>query len=157
MEIQPIGMIHTPFAELANMPIQPAGAAAVEGWVELEPALAPGLCDLAGFSHIYLIYHFHQATRSELTVVPYLDTTPRGVFATRSPLRPAHIGLSVVELLAVDGHRLRVRGVDMLDGTPLLDIKPYIEAFDHRPGARAGWMQQSAAAIAATRSDERFI
>ncbi len=152
-----IGVIHSPHRELGNMPIQPAGAQNVLGSVEILPEFAAGLQDLTGFSHIYLIYHFHKAARTELLVKPYLDDVLRGVFATRSPLRPAHLGLSVVELLAVEGNRLQIRGVDILDGTPLLDIKPYIPQFDAPDTARSGWMQQGREAVAQARSDERFV
>jgi len=156
-EQQPIGVIHSPFSVLDNMPIQPAGARDIEGSVVIDEALATGLQDLQQFSHIYLIYRFHQAARTELRVTPFMDSTPRGVFATRSPLRPSHIGLSIVELLSVEGNRLRVRGVDILDGTPLLDIKPYIPQFDHRPDANSGWMTASTDAVAQARSDKRFV
>ncbi|HQK77681.1 MAG TPA: tRNA (N6-threonylcarbamoyladenosine(37)-N6)-methyltransferase TrmO, partial [Candidatus Hydrogenedentes bacterium] len=110
-----IGVIHSPFTKLEGMPIQSAGARDVEGTVEVRPEYAEGLRDLEGFSHVYLIYWFHRAQRTELSVVPFLDTEKRGVFATRSPLRPAHIGLSIVELLGVEGPTLTVRGVDILD------------------------------------------
>jgi tRNA-Thr(GGU) m(6)t(6)A37 methyltransferase TsaA len=151
-----IGVIHTPFTSLRDMPIQPVGARDVEGEVVVEERFAPGLKDLDGFSHIYLLYFFHAANRIELEVVPFMDSARHGVFATRSPLRPAHLGLSVVELLAVDGNRLRVRGVDILDGTPLLDIKPYIPQFDHRPEATSGWMKASQEEVERRRADERF-
>jgi tRNA-Thr(GGU) m(6)t(6)A37 methyltransferase TsaA len=157
IEQQPIGVIHSPFTTLENMPIQPAGARDIEGSVEIDPALTAGLQDLQQFSHIYLIYSFHQASRTELQVMPFMDSTPRGVFATRSPLRPSHIGLSIVELRGVEGNRLRVRGVDILDGTPLLDIKPYIPKFDYRENANNGWLSAPAEAVARARSDDRFI
>ena len=152
-----IGTIRSPFTQLASMPIQPAGAKDVVGEIEVEERFAAGLKDLEGFSHIILLYHFHQARRMELEVVPFLDTVKRGVFATRSPLRPAHIGLSIVELLAVSGNRVRIRGVDILDGTPLLDIKPYVPHFDYRPGATSGWMRASAEEVGSRRSDDRFL
>jgi tRNA (adenine37-N6)-methyltransferase len=152
-----IGIIRSPFTQLASMPIQPAGAKDVDGEIEVEERFAAGLKDLEGFSHIILLYHFHQARRMELEVVPFLDTVKRGVFATRSPLRPAHIGLSIVEVLAVFGNRVRIRGVDILDGTPLLDIKPYVPQFDHRPDATSGWMRASAEEVGTRRSDDRFL
>lgn len=152
-----IGVIHTPFRRLEDMPIQPKGGAAVTGTVIVAQTYLEGLADLDGFSHIYLIYQFHQARRMQLTVVPFLDSEPRGVFATRSPLRPNHIGLSIVELVAVTGNRLTVRGVDILDGTPLLDIKPYVKAFDEVGECRSGWMRADAATISQKRSDDRFI
>ncbi|MBN2082857.1 tRNA (N6-threonylcarbamoyladenosine(37)-N6)-methyltransferase TrmO [bacterium] len=151
-----IGVIHSPFTRLEDMPIQPVGAKDATGTVVVDEQYAPGLKDLDGFSHLHLLYHFHRADRVELTVVPYLDTTKRGVFATRSPLRPVHIGLSLVELTAIDGNRLSIRGVDVLDGTPLLDIKPFIPHFDNRPDARSGWMKAPRDKVERQRSDDRF-
>ena len=135
-----IGIIRTPFADLKNMPIQPKGAVDVIGEIEIEEQYAAGLTDLEGFSHIYLVYLFHKASRVELKVVPFMDTVQRGVFATRSPLRPNHIGLSLVELVKIDGAKLTIRGADILDGTPLIDIKPYIEKFDKVDKSSSGWM-----------------
>lgn len=155
--IRPIGLIRTPFAAPDNMPVQPAGAGDAFGQAVLDEAFVAGLRDLEGFSHIFLIYLFHRVNRTELQVVPFLDTVPRGVFATRSPLRPNHIGMSIVQLLAVDGPVLHLQGVDMLDNTPLLDIKPYIAAFDQVGHSRSGWMTASAGTVAATRSDKRFL
>lgn len=154
--LDPIGLIRSPFSELENMPIQPAGAAEVLGSLEILPDFAEGLADLQGFSHVYLLYHLHRATRTALRVVPFLDTVERGVFATRSPLRPNHIGLSIVELLEVRGCLVRVRGIDILDGTPLLDIKPYIAGFDRVAESASGWMTADTEEVAAKRSDRRF-
>ena len=155
--IQPIGIIHSPFKQLENMPIQPKGAQEVLGQVELLPEFAAGLQDLEGFSHIYLIVQFHEARREALKVVPFMDNVPRGVFATRSPLRPNHIGLSIVELVEVNGNVLTIKGVDVLDGTPLLDIKPYIARFDHVNDSRSGWMQATDVEVKDKRSDGRFV
>lgn len=155
--MKPIGIIHTPFRSPENMPIQPGGAADISGSIELKTEFAEGLRDLDGFSHIYLIYQFHRATRTELLVTPFMDTVPRGVYATRSPLRPNHIGMSLVKLVSIDGCTLHIRGADMLDATPLLDIKPFIPAFDHVTSARSGWMTASTTDVAAKRSDNRFI
>lgn len=153
-----IGIVHSPFKSLDNMPIQPLGGTAAMGEVVVEAAFTDGLRDLDGFSHIYLLYYFHRAVRIELSVTPYLDTVSHGVFATRSPLRPAHLGLSIVELLEVVQNRLVVRGLDILDGTPLLDIKPYVPHFDCHANATSGWLQTtSSAEIAKKRSDQRFI
>ena len=152
-----IGVIRTPFTELQDMPIQPAGATDVQGEVIVNPELEEGLRDLAGFSHIYLIYDLHKVNRTQLTVIPFMDTVPHGVFATRSPLRPAHLGLSIVELLAVVNNRLTVRGVDMLDESPLIDIKPYIPAFDCPENVRVGWMMATREEVSNKRSDRRFI
>jgi len=156
LELSTIGTIHTPFDDPSGMPVQPAGAADVEGTIDIEPAYAEGLKDLDGFSHIVLLYHFHRAPRTALTVIPFLDDQERGVFATRSPLRPNHLGLSVVELLGVEGTRLRVRSIDILDGTPLLDIKPFIGPIDNRETTRDGWTRGGRRAFASKRSDARF-
>ncbi|HPU86695.1 MAG TPA: tRNA (N6-threonylcarbamoyladenosine(37)-N6)-methyltransferase TrmO [Candidatus Latescibacteria bacterium] len=156
LETPVIGVIRSPFTKLEGMPIQSAGARDVEGTVEVCPECAEGLKDLDGFSHIYLIYWFHRAPRTELLVVPFLDTEQRGVFATRSPLRPSRIGLSIVELLHVEGRILTVRGVDILDGTPLLDIKPYVPEFDHRPGATSGWLKAAKGSPAQARAEREM-
>jgi len=154
--IQTIGIVHSPYRTREEMPIQPPGAAYVEGTVEVFSQFVDGLADLGGFSHIYLLYRFHRTRKVRMRVIPFLDTVHRGVFATRSPSRPAHIGLSIVELLAVDGNRLRVRGIDILDGTPLLDIKPYVPGFDDRRGARTGWLTADVERIRRQRADDRF-
>ncbi|MDY7079278.1 MAG: tRNA (N6-threonylcarbamoyladenosine(37)-N6)-methyltransferase TrmO [Chloroflexota bacterium] len=137
--LRPIGVIHTPFAGRSGMPIQAAYSEAI-GCVEVYPKFAPGLQHLDGFSHIVLVYWFHRAEKVSLTVRPFLDDKPHGLFATRYPARPNPIGLSVVKLVAIDGCMLGVHGVDMLDATPLLDIKPFVPAFDHREGTRIGWL-----------------
>lgn len=157
MLIQPIGVIHSPFKSIEDMPIQPRGAAEATGTVVVDEQYRAGLADLEGFSHIYLLYSFHQAKRTSLTVIPFMDTRPRGVFATRSPLRPNHIGLSIVTIASIAGNIITVRGIDVLDGTPLLDIKPYIAAFDGIGASRSGWMKGSAADVAEKRSDDRFV
>lgn len=144
---EPIGVLHTPFSDPAGAPIQPPGARGVEGWAELRPELVEGLKDLEGFSHLILIYHCHRAKEPELLVKPFLDTRFHGVFAVRAPARPNPIGLSVVRLLAVEGSRLRLAEVDMLDGTPLLDLKPYVPQFDMPEGeVRIGWLTGKVAA-----------
>jgi len=155
--MQTIGIIHTPFTDLEKMPIQPRGASDIEGQVVVHEKFAEGLRDLDGFSHIYLIYLFHKATRTELIVVPFMDTVGRGVYATRSPLRPNHIGISIVDLVSVEGNIVNVRGIDILDGTPLIDIKPFITAFDRVNASRDGWMTATSAEVAAKRSDTRYI
>lgn len=153
----PIGVIRSPFTDLTNMPIQPSSHTAAEGRVIVEPQYKEGLADIDGFSHIYLIYSFHLASRVELSVVPFMDTSSRGVFSTRSPLRPNHIGLSIVELLSRNNNELIVKGVDVIDHTPLLDIKPYIEQFDRVDQSRSGWLRASDEEIAGKLSDERFL
>lgn len=153
---QPIGIIHSPFEDIEGMPIQPTGAARIQGSVEVFPEFADGLKDLDGFSHVILLYHFHRAQDSQLIVTPFLDSQPRGVFATRAPKRPNPIGLSVVKLLSVERNVLHVENVDIIDGTPLLDIKPYVPDFDQHPADRVGWLEQAKGKVQSKRSDSRF-
>ncbi len=127
---QPIGTTHSPFQTIQGMPIQPAGAKGVQGTVEINPEYVDGLQDLEGFSHIILIYHFHLAKGYSLKVKPFMDENLRGVFATRAPRRPNRIGISVVKLVRVEGTILHIEDIDIVDGTPLLDIKPYVPEFD---------------------------
>jgi tRNA-Thr(GGU) m(6)t(6)A37 methyltransferase TsaA len=137
---QPIGVIHSPFTRRDQTPIQPYRSSAV-GQVELLPEYEEGLQDLDSFSHIILLYRFHQAGPGfELSVTPFLDDEPKGLFATRYPRRPNSIGLSVVRLVRREGRILQVGGIDVLDGTPLLDIKPYVPPFDAFPEATLGWL-----------------
>jgi tRNA-Thr(GGU) m(6)t(6)A37 methyltransferase TsaA len=138
------------------MPVQASAAAGVAGTVVLEPRYVPGLKDLEGFSHIILLYHFHRCAGYRLTVTPFLDTTARGLFATRAPRRPNPIGLSTVRLERIDGARLYIRDVDVLDGTPLLDIKPWASVFDARENTRDGWLEKKERELRAARSDRRF-
>ena len=152
-----IGIIHSPFKTIENMPIQPKGAQDVVGSVEVYPDFAEGLKDLEGFSHIYLIFQLHKAKQGRLIVTPFMDKTPRGVFSTRSPARPNPIGLSIVELVKREGHVLTIKGLDILDGTPLWDIKPYIHSFDAVKNSRSGWMTASVDEVKKKRSDDRFI
>jgi tRNA-Thr(GGU) m(6)t(6)A37 methyltransferase TsaA len=138
--LKPIGVIHSPFTEPKTTPIQPTRSQAI-GQVEVAPQFAAGLQDLEGFSHLILLYVFHQAQGYALLVKPFLDDRLRGLFATRYPRRPNPIGLSVVRLLARYGNILEIEGVDVLDGTPLLDIKPYVPDFDVRTDVRTGWYE----------------
>ena len=156
-EIHCIGTVRSPFKRLEGMPIQPLGAKDIKASVVVDKKYASGLKDLDGFSHIYLIYCFHKAACMKLIVKPFMDVKTHGVFATRSPLRPSGIGLSLVELVSVKGNRLIIRGCDILDGTPLLDIKPYISAFDGVRGAKSGWMKASRRKVGKARSDGRFV
>jgi len=158
MEInyRPIGMIHSPFADLEGMPIQPTGASGIRGTVEVFPEFAEGLKDLDGFSHIILLYHFHRVQGANLVVTPFMDSQPHGVFATRAPKRPNPIGLSIVRLLGIEQNILRIENVDILDGTPLLDIKPYVPEFDQPPADRMGWLEQAKGRVQSKRSDGRF-
>jgi tRNA-Thr(GGU) m(6)t(6)A37 methyltransferase TsaA len=151
-----IGTIRTPYTKLEGMPIQPAGAKGVGGTVEVFPAYREGLHDLSGFSHIMLLYHFHLSSGFRLRVTPFLDSRPRGLFATRAPKRPNPIGLSVVRLKRVEGLTLHVENVDMADETPLLDIKPYAPAFDYHRTDSVGWLEGATAAVGQRRSDARF-
>jgi tRNA (adenine37-N6)-methyltransferase len=153
---QPIGVIRTPHQEAVGTPIQPSGAAGVLGVIHLLPELAPGLKDLDGFSHVMLIYHLHHSQGFNLEVIPYMDTQPRGVFATRAPRRPNPIGFSVVRLLGIRGTEMDVEGVDMLDGTPLLDIKPFVPDFDAPPVERTGWLEQNSHRARGLSADGRF-
>ncbi len=143
IEIKPLGIIHTPFKEVTDgVPIQGARHPEGEGRVEVFTEYAEGLMDLEGFSHIYLLYHFNRCEDVFLMARPYADDCEHGIFAIRSPHRPNHIGVTVVELVSVKGNILTVKGVDMLDGTPLVDIKPYNPAFDAPRDVRVGWMEK---------------
>lgn len=156
VELHPIGVLRTPFHVLAEMPIQPTSALSALGRAEIFPQFSPGLQDLAGFSHLILLYHLHRADREQLQVTPFLDSVPRGVFATRAPTRPNHLGLSVVELKRIEGTTLHLDSLDMLDGTPLIDIKPYVPAFDEPQEVRIGWLEYALGRVENVRSDERF-
>lgn len=157
MILESIGKIQTPYTSLEQMPIQPKGAKEITAFLNIKREYTKGLKDLEGFSHIYLIYHFHQTIRSELDVIPFMDTKKRGVFATRSPLRPSHIGLSITELISIHDNIVTIKGIDVLNGTPLLDIKPYIPQFDAVEVAKTGWMNKNEDEVAQARSDSRFI
>ena len=151
-----IGLIHTPFREAAGMPIQPRYARGVAGTIEVFEPFREGLAGLDGFSHIHVLYAFHRSAGYDLTVTPYLDQAPHGLFATRAPRRVNPIGLSVVRLVRVEGAFLHVEDVDMLDGTPLLDIKPFNPTIDNRTGCRVGWMKGKTSGKAKVLSDDRF-
>jgi tRNA-Thr(GGU) m(6)t(6)A37 methyltransferase TsaA len=138
----PIGVIRSDHVSADKTPIQPAYAKGCKGQADIFPEFADGLRDLEGFSHICLIYHFHQAGPAKLVVKPFLQDTERGVFATRAPCRPNPIGLSVVELVRREGNVLHLDGVDILDGTPLLDVKPYTAKFDCIQTTRNGWQDE---------------
>ena len=156
IEFEPIGIIHTPFKELQNMPIQPTGAVGIKGTVEVFTDYHSGLKDLDGFSHIILLYHFHRSQAFSLQVVPFLDTKQRGLFATRAPKRPNPIGISVVQLDQIVNGVLHIQNVDILDGTPLLDIKPYVPDFDAQVKVRTGWLEKARKSVSKRKSDERF-
>lgn len=142
IHLNPIGIIHTSFKTRKGTPIQPWFAKGVRGTVVVDKVFTEGLSDLEGFSHIYLIYYFHLSEGYSLKVVPFMDDVERGVFATRAPRRPNQIGFSVVKLISIKENILEIENADMLDGTPLLDIKPYVSAFDHFEGERNGWLEK---------------
>ncbi|MEJ2477272.1 MAG: tRNA (N6-threonylcarbamoyladenosine(37)-N6)-methyltransferase TrmO, partial [Desulfobacterales bacterium] len=142
--------------ELTGMPIQPAGARGVKGSVEIFEEYRDGLKDLDGFSHIILLYHFHRSQGFKLHVVPYMDTEIHGVFATRAPRRPNAIGLSVVQLNRIQDGLLQIENVDILDETPLLDIKPYVPEFDAQVNVRTGWLENFRKTVTHRKSDDRF-
>jgi len=154
--LHPIGVVRSAFAKPTDAPIQAAGAGGAEGTIEIFPEHAEGLADLAGFSHLIVLYRFHRITKTQLTVVPFLDTDAHGVFATRSPARPNALGLSVLRLLRVDGVRLHVQDVDMIDGTPVLDLKPFVPQFDHRSDVRIGWFEGKVGELQGRKADDRF-
>ena len=151
-----IGYFTTPFTDIAGMPIQPSGAREVQGTITIHDQFAAGLTDLDGFSHIIVIYHLHQIKGYDLMVKPFLDTEKHGVFATRSPKRPNPIGLSVMELIRTEGNLLHVANCDVLDKTPVLDIKPYVPDFDSWNVKRMGWFAGKSANATHHRSDTRF-
>lgn len=156
MEInfQPIGIIKTKFDKKEGIPIQARFGEDYQGIVELNPIYVEGLKDLDGFSHLHLIYNFHRHNDFSLIVKPYMDEVERGLFATRAPKRPNGIGLSLVELIKIEGNKIYFKGVDMLDGTPLLDIKPYYRDIDYRDNIRSGWLDK--VKDRRTISDDRF-
>ena len=156
VKYSPIGFIHSPFTTLENMPIQPSGAAGIKGSIELLPQYQSALLDLDGFSHIYLIYHFHKVQGAALQPTPFLDTKPHGLFATRAPRRPNPIGISIVKLISIEENILHIENVDILDGTPLLDIKPYIPEFNQVDEVRIGWLKDNVISVKGKRSDKRF-
>jgi tRNA-Thr(GGU) m(6)t(6)A37 methyltransferase TsaA len=152
----PIGVIHTPFVSMDGMPVQSVASGGVAGTVELDPHFQEGLSDLAAFSHLILVTHLHQVTGYSLTVVPFLDDRPHGIFATRSPRRPNPIGISIVRLTAISGSTLHIEDIDVVDGTPLLDLKPFVPAIDNRQTDRTGWFAERLDRLATVRSDYRF-
>lgn len=156
IEFKPIGVIHTPFSKPEGAPIQPSHSAHAKGHIELLPEFRPGLSDLDGFSHIILIYHLHLSKNYKLSVKPFLDTKQRGLFSTRAPKRPNAIGLSVVRLINIEDNILNIEDVDMVDRTPLLDIKPFVPAFEEFENIRIGWLEGKAHKARETSADDRF-
>jgi len=140
--LKPIGVIHTPYHEARDIPIQGIFKADVEGWIELDEKYQAGLKDLDGFSHAILLYYFHRSSEENLAEKPFLEDETHGIFAIRSPHRPNHLGISVVKMKRIEENKLFFTEVDILDGTPLLDIKPYSRYFDCRDDAVSGWMDK---------------
>ena len=156
IEFKPIGVIHTPFTETTGMPIQPPGADGKKGTVEIFSEFSDGLKDIEGFSHVILIFHFNRSEGFKLQVSPFLEDEVHGVFAVRAPKRPNPIGISIVKLIKKENNILYIDNPDMLDGTPLLDIKPYIPDFDAYPDAIAGWQEKHKGKVRKQKSDNRF-
>jgi tRNA-Thr(GGU) m(6)t(6)A37 methyltransferase TsaA len=156
IEFHPIGIIHSPFKEQKGTPIQPKRGKGVSGRIELYPEYKEGLDDLDGFSHIILIYHLHLSKNCSLKVIPYLDDVQRGLFATRAPRRPNPIGLSVVQLDKIEGATLHISDLDIIDGTPLLDIKPYVPDFDENESIKIGWLTGKSRQAKKKNADDRF-
>lgn len=139
--MHPIGVIHSPFKNTEGIPIQGIFNPHVEAWVELNEKYVKGLKDLDGFSHAILLYYFHKSQKEEIEGTPFLENRKHGIFAIRSPHRPNHIGFSIVKIKKIHHNKLYFSEVDMLDGTPVLDIKPYISYVDKRENAVAGWFE----------------
>ncbi len=159
IKYSPIGTIHSPFTSLEGMPIQPVGACGIKGNIQLKEKYEGGLSDLDGFSHLILIYHFHLSNGYALKVKPFLDNEKRGIFATRAPKRPNPIGFSVVKLENIEGNIIHISNVDIADGTPLLDIKPYIPHFDRNEDDEIciGWFEDKHHEATDKKSDDRFL
>ena len=158
IELESIGTIHTQFTEIEGMPIQPTGAKGIEGTIEIKEKYAEGLKDLDGFSHIHLIYLLHTVDGYMLEVKPFMDNTTHGVFATRSPKRPNRIGMSVCKVNKVEDNKIYIENVDILDGTPLLDIKPYVPQLyeDTIDELKIGWFENNHKKAKSQKSDSRF-
>jgi tRNA-Thr(GGU) m(6)t(6)A37 methyltransferase TsaA len=155
--LKPIGLIRSPFTENIGTPIQPEGGRDVEATVEVLEEFAPGLRDLEGFSHVFLLYSFHACNVTKLVVKPFVDDCEHGVFATRAPVRPNHIGMSLVRLDRIEGNILFIRDIDILDGTPVLDIKPHIPRADCAGEARIGWLEDKERQHGEVRDDGHFL
>ena len=153
---QTLGIIHTPFSEPQGTPISSTAGCGVKGTIEIFKQYAEGLKDIEGFSHLNLIYYMHRVQKDGLVGIPFMDDKPHGVFAMRSPLRPNHIGISIVKLLAVRGNILEIEDLDILDGTPLLDIKPFLPDVDSRTECRIGWFTSNIHKMSSTRDDGRY-
>lgn len=153
----PIGYVSASFKSPQNAPIQPSGASGSDAYITIKPELITGLQDIGGFSHLIIIYHFHLAKAAKLICQPFLDNQTHGIFAIRGPNRPNPIGLSIVELKVVEANVITIGRNDMVDGTPVLDIKPYVVDFDCYPTAAKGWLEGKAQYSKSKRSDDRFL
>ena len=153
---KPIGIIHTPFKAIEGVPIQPAGAFGIVGEVKVNKKYSTGLKSLEEFSHIILIYHFHLSGKYKLKVIPFMDIEEHGIFATRAPNRPNPIGISVVKIRTIEKNIIWVENIDVIDGTPLLDIKPYISHFNNVSEEKNGWYSRSKSDVRKIRADSRF-
>ncbi|OFX40909.1 MAG: tRNA (N6-threonylcarbamoyladenosine(37)-N6)-methyltransferase TrmO [Bacteroidetes bacterium GWA2_32_17] len=154
---KPIGIIYSPFKTIENIPIQNIGAKGVKGTIEIFKEFVTGLKDLDGFSHLILIYHLHKVIHDSLLVKPFLDTVEHGIFATRSPVRPNPIGLTVVKLIEIKNNLITIENLDILYETPLLDIKPYLPMIDDMKDIRIGWLNDKIEQFETKKSDNRFI
>ncbi len=157
IKYKPIGIIHSPFIEPKGTPIQSASAKDIDGTVEVFPEYAEGLKDVEGFSHIILIYHFHLSKEVPLKVKPFMDNEARGVFAIRGPGRPNSIGISIVRLVRIEENILHIQDIDIINGTPLLDIKPYVPEFDIREVTKIGWLEKNVHKLSTSKDDGRFM
>ena len=157
IKYKPIGIIHSPFKEPKGTPVQPTGAKGISGTVEVFPEYAEGLMDVEGFSHIFLIFHFHLSKKAPLKVKPYMDNKVHGIFAIRGPSRPNPIGISIVHLVRIEENTLHIQDIDIIDGTPLLDIKPYVPKFDTREVTKIGWLEKNIHKLSTLKDDGRFL
>lgn len=155
IELKPIGVVHSPFVERKGTARQAVGTMDLTATIELYPEYVEGLKDLDGFSHIVVLFYLHLMNQTQLTACPPWDDSPRGVFSTCSPYRPNHIGVSVVKLEGIECNILRIRGVDMVEGSPVLDIKPYIPDLYPVEGVRAGWIEGKTDGMTKSRTGDR--
>jgi len=152
-----IGFIRTPFTTISDMPIQSSGASGISGFIDLNIDLLEGLTDLDGFSHLILLYHFHLVKEAKLSVIPFMDDKPHGIFATRAPVRPNTIGISIVKLQKIENNLIYFEGADMVDNSPLLDIKPFFPKYDNQQNVKFGWLEgKGDIDITKMKSDSRF-
>jgi tRNA-Thr(GGU) m(6)t(6)A37 methyltransferase TsaA len=153
---KPIGVVHSPFKAPQDVPIQSAAARGVTGYVEVTTEYVEGLRDVDGFSHLILVYHCHLAQDYSLLVKPFLDDSLHGVFSTRAPSRPNPVGVSIVRLTKKEENILHIQDVDIIDETPLLDIKPFVPQFDQREAEKIGWLTGKIGKMHSRMDDGRF-